>query len=47
MDESVEKSCWGITLWAIAIVLVVALVGSFVLGTDASVSATTSMTVSS
>ena len=46
MDESVEKSCWGITLWTIAIVLAVAVIGSFVMGPDAGVSATTSLNVS-
>ena len=45
MDESVEKSCWGITVWAIAIVLVIALVGSFVMGANPDVSATTNLTV--
>ena len=41
MDESIEKSCWGITLWAIAVVLVVVLIGSFVLGSGPTINATT------
>ena len=39
MERSVDKSCWGITLWAIAIVIAVALLGSFVMGSTASTSA--------
>jgi hypothetical protein len=31
MNNSIEKSCWGITLWAIAIVLGVVFISSFVM----------------
>jgi hypothetical protein len=46
MEQSVEKSCWGITLWAIAVVLAVVLIGSFVMGSDADVTSAVSLTVS-
>ncbi|MEE9376109.1 MAG: hypothetical protein V3V04_07210 [Rhizobiaceae bacterium] len=36
MGESVEKSCWGIAFWAVAIVLGVVVVGSFVSGVHSS-----------
>ncbi len=39
MNDKVEKSCWGITLWAVAIVLGVALVSSFVVKSEQSVAA--------
>jgi hypothetical protein len=45
MNESVEKSCWSITLWAIAVVLVVVLLGSFVMGSGMDVGATTKIAV--
>ncbi len=46
MEKSVEKSCWGITLWAIAVALVVVLIATFVMGPETTVSATTILTVS-
>ncbi|MEP1208735.1 MAG: hypothetical protein ABJM29_14705 [Rhizobiaceae bacterium] len=46
MEQSVEKSCWGITLWAIAIVLALVLIGSFVMGSSTDATATASLTVS-
>ena len=46
MDESIEKSCWGITLLAIAVVLAVVLIGTFVMGSDSTLNATTITTVS-
>ena len=30
MTDNVEKSCWGITLWAVAIVLGLVVIGSVV-----------------
>ena len=46
MDESAEKSCWGVTLWAIAVVVAVVIIGSFVMGPKVSVNATSNMTIS-
>ncbi len=34
MNDSIEKSCWGITLWAVAIVMGVTLVASFVTASE-------------
>lgn len=45
MEESVEKSCWSITLWTVAIVVGVTLAASFIMGADPSVSLTTASTV--
>ena len=44
MDESVEKSCWGVTLWAIVAVLAIVLIGSFVMGSETAVSTSTTLT---
>jgi len=34
MNDTVEKSCWGIALWTIAIVLVVAFIFGTLAGGD-------------
>ncbi len=34
MDETIEKSCWGITLWAVAIVVGITLLASFVMNAE-------------
>ncbi len=47
MDDSVEKSCWGVTLWAILVVLGIALVSSIFLMGDQSAAIATSTVISS
>ncbi len=46
MDETVEKSCWGVTLWAIAIVIIAAVVLSFIVGGSDTIAAGSSITIS-
>ena len=47
MDETVEKSCWGVTLWAIAIVMIAAIVLSFIVGGSETVVTGSSAVISS
>jgi len=45
MEESVEKSCWSVTLWAVVAVVGFVLIGSFVTGGDATIVASTASAV--